>query len=230
MSEERCELGRRRVLLLGVAATVCSGCGGGDVVPLGGPYGGDYSPGSGGTDGGLSFGSGTGTTSPSGPGTSSSGTGTASPSSGTGTSSSGTGTSSGNGSGTGTTGGGTGPGSGTGTAPPPNCGTSNTFVADFATYPGLMTVGSGVTVSPPGYSDGSGNDSLYVVQESAGSYLAYSLSCTHQGYLVNKSGTGWRCPRHGATFSASGAHVSGPGSNLKTYSTCADAAGVTISL
>jgi Rieske Fe-S protein len=112
------------------------------------------------------------------------------------------------------------------------CSTSgNVYTATFSANPGLMSVGQGVTVSPPGYSDNYGNDAIYVVQESAGNYIAYALSCTHQGCQVNKSGTSWRCPCHGATFSATGQHTGGPGSgNLQSYSVCADSTGVTITL
>jgi Rieske Fe-S protein len=94
-----------------------------------------------------------------------------------------------------------------------------------------MTVGSGVTVKPSGYSDNWGNDDIYVVQESSGTYLAYSLSCTHQGCVVSKSGSGWRCGCHGATFSATGAHTGGPGNgDLQSYQVCADSTGVTLTL
>jgi Rieske Fe-S protein len=114
-----------------------------------------------------------------------------------------------------------------------NCTTtgSNIYAATFAANPGLMTVGSGVTVSPPGYQDNYGNDSIWVVQESAGMFIAFSLSCTHQGCVINRSGTEFRCPCHGAIFSATGAHVSGPGSHaLQSYSVCADSTAVYITL
>ncbi len=107
---------------------------------------------------------------------------------------------------------------------------SNIYAATFAANPGLMTVGQGVTVSPPGYQDSYGNDSIRVVQESPGTFIAFSLSCTHQGCLINASGTGFRCPCHGATFSGTGAHLSGPGHNLNTYSVCADSNAVYITL
>jgi Rieske Fe-S protein len=112
------------------------------------------------------------------------------------------------------------------------CSTSgSTYQATFAANPGLQTVGSGVTVSPPGYQDNYGNDSIYIVQESAGNYIAYSLSCTHQGCVINKSGSGWRCPCHGATFSATGAATGSPArGNLQSYTVCADSTGVTVTL
>jgi Rieske Fe-S protein len=88
-----------------------------------------------------------------------------------------------------------------------------------------------VTVSPPGYTDSYGNDSIYVVQESAGTYIAYGLTCSHAGCTVSMSGSGWRCPCHGATFDATGAHTGGRNANhLQQYNACADANGVTITL
>ena len=111
----------------------------------------------------------------------------------------------------------------------PTAGT--TYTATFASNPGLMTVGSGVTVSPSGYQDNYGNDAIYIVQSSAGTYLAYSLSCTHVGCQLNPSGSGWRCPCHGATFSKTGQLTGGPGNGpLQSYAACADANGVTITL
>lgn len=94
-----------------------------------------------------------------------------------------------------------------------------------------MSVGSGVTVQPSGYQDNYGNDSIYIVQQSAGTYIAYSLSCTHDGCIVSKSGSNWRCGCHGATFSSTGVHTGGPGNGpLQSYTTCADSTGVTITL
>jgi Rieske Fe-S protein len=112
------------------------------------------------------------------------------------------------------------------------CSTSgNVYAATFAANPGLMSVGQGVTVAPPGYQDKWQNDAIYVVQESAGQYIAYSLSCQHQGCQVQKSGSGWSCPCHGATFSATGAHTGGHSSaNLQSYMVCADSTAVYITL
>jgi Rieske Fe-S protein len=57
--------------------------------------------------------------------------------------------------------------------------------------------------------------------------VALDLACTHQGCPVAWAGTEFRCPCHGAVFSASGAHVSGPGYQpLASLSVCADSAGV----
>ncbi len=94
-----------------------------------------------------------------------------------------------------------------------------------------MTVGKGVTVNPPNYSDSWGNNSIWVVQESAGKFIAFSLSCTHQGCVINSSGSSFKCPCHGATFSATGAATSSRAPKaLQQYQVCADSTGVTITL
>jgi len=109
--------------------------------------------------------------------------------------------------------------------------TGNVYAATFAANPGLNNVGQGAIVSPPNYSDNYGNNTIWVVQESAGKFIAFSLSCTHQGCVLNKSGSNFRCPCHGAVFSSTGAHTSGPGyGNLQSYSACADSTAVYITL
>ena len=50
----------------------------------------------------------------------------------------------------------------------------------------------------------------YVVQPSAGTFLAYSAVCTHQGCIVNPEGAGFLCPCHGAQYDASGNVTGGP--------------------
>ena len=40
-------------------------------------------------------------------------------------------------------------------------------------------------------------------------YVAFSLSCPHQGATVERSNAGWRCPAHGSTFKTNGARVQG---------------------
>jgi thiosulfate dehydrogenase [quinone] large subunit len=57
------------------------------------------------------------------------------------------------------------------------------------------------------------NDPAYVLQPKAGTYLAYSAVCTHQGCTVgyDQSGNQFACPCHGARFDAStGDVVRGP--------------------
>ncbi len=48
------------------------------------------------------------------------------------------------------------------------------------------------------------------VQKTATGYLALSLICTHQGCTVAPNGSGFRCPCHGGTYSATGAVTGGP--------------------
>lgn len=50
----------------------------------------------------------------------------------------------------------------------------------------------------------------YVLQPAAGTFVAYSAVCTHQGCIVNPDGTGFQCPCHGATYDSSGAVTGGP--------------------
>lgn len=42
------------------------------------------------------------------------------------------------------------------------------------------------------------------------SYIAFSLSCPHQGVTVSKEGNGWVCNAHGSEFEADGDLVWGP--------------------
>ena len=113
------------------------------------------------------------------------------------------------------------------------CTTTGTsiYAATFAANPSLNTVGKGVTVTPPSYMDSWGNNSIWVIQQAAGKFLAFSLSCSHQGCVVNPEGAGFKCPCHSTTFSATGAHIQGPGSKaLQCYPVCSDATGVYITL
>jgi thiosulfate dehydrogenase [quinone] large subunit len=54
----------------------------------------------------------------------------------------------------------------------------------------------------------------YLMQPAAGTFLAYSAVCTHEGCIVNEHATAgtFNCPCHGAVFdSNTGAHLKGPG-------------------
>ncbi len=51
-----------------------------------------------------------------------------------------------------------------------------------------------------------------IVRISRKKYKAVDLRCTHQGFTVVETPSGWRCPLHGSTFTAKGAKVSGPAS------------------
>lgn len=76
---------------------------------------------------------------------------------------------------------------------------------DLAANSALSKVGGVVRI------DGVNSGAIAVVRtgKAATSYLALDLACTHQGFIVEKSGTGWTCPQHGAKYSATGKKVSG---------------------
>lgn len=44
----------------------------------------------------------------------------------------------------------------------------------------------------------------------ASRYIAFNLSCPHQGVTVGKTDSGWRCEAHGSEFKANGDLVMGP--------------------
>ncbi len=77
----------------------------------------------------------------------------------------------------------------------------NTTVV-LADYAALGTVG-GIAVAR------SGGTPIAVVRASTTQYRAFSLVCPHAGTTVAISGTGFRCPNHGATFNGSGAWTGG---------------------
>ena len=63
---------------------------------------------------------------------------------------------------------------------------------------------------------------IIVAKTTAGNYIAVSQACTHQGVAVQYQGSNqlFYCPSHGATFSNTGAVLSGPASaSLKQYNT-----------
>jgi cytochrome b6-f complex iron-sulfur subunit len=72
----------------------------------------------------------------------------------------------------------------------------------LASYPALAAVGGIVrldnTTTP-----------IAVVRVGADSYRAFSMVCPHQGTTIAISGSGFRCPNHGATFSSTGAWTGG---------------------
>ena len=57
------------------------------------------------------------------------------------------------------------------------------------------------------------------------SFVALSRVCPHQGSIVNVNGSGFLCPGHGATFTATGTWTGGQRTtNLHAYATSYDAA------
>ncbi len=81
-------------------------------------------------------------------------------------------------------------------------------------YPQLANPGGMI------YTDGVkvGNSGIIVARNTSGALIAVSQYCTHEGGTVqyDQSGDDFFCPRHGATFSDTGTHVSGPGSGSLT--------------
>jgi nitrite reductase/ring-hydroxylating ferredoxin subunit len=99
-------------------------------------------------------------------------------------------------------------GLGSGTAPT-TVGTS----LDVTTYSALSANGGIALVTLQ-------NTPLAIVRVSDTNYLALSRVCPHQGATVGVNGTGFRCPRHGATFDVTGKWVSGERTtSMKSYLT-----------
>lgn len=66
------------------------------------------------------------------------------------------------------------------------------------------------------------NSGIVVAYTLAGTYIAVSQACTHEGVTVNydKTNKQFWCPSHGAKFSESGTVVLGPATSaLKQYAT-----------
>jgi cytochrome b6-f complex iron-sulfur subunit len=81
--------------------------------------------------------------------------------------------------------------------------TMGTCPATGATDVGAAT--TFMTGKPVYFSQGN----FFVVRDSGGLY-ALTARCTHQGVTVAVSGSQFRCPAHGATFSFDGAVTGGP--------------------
>ena len=76
---------------------------------------------------------------------------------------------------------------------------------DLASNPALSKVGGVVRI------DGVNSGAIAVIRtsKSAKGYSAIDLACTHQGFTVERMGSGWTCPEHGARYSVTGKKVSG---------------------
>lgn len=89
-------------------------------------------------------------------------------------------------------------------------------------YPALANVGGIALVNANG-------ERLAVVRTGASTYVALSRVCPHQGGIVNPGGSGFVCPEHGATFSATGQWTGGQHTtNLHAYPTQFDASTQTL--
>lgn len=94
------------------------------------------------------------------------------------------------------------------------CGTSTgpdglPLTVNLSDFPALGPVGGMARV------DGGVTTPVAVVHSAEASYLAFSLVCPHQGFLVNISGSAFLCSGHGARFNANGQWTGGqPTGNL----------------
>jgi Rieske Fe-S protein len=94
----------------------------------------------------------------------------------------------------------------------------------LADYPDLAPVGAAVRVSGV-------STPLALVHSGEGSYLALSLVCPHAGTSVQWTGSGFRCPNHGALFTATGSWSGGHRTSaLRRYPTTYDAATGTVTI
>ena len=80
----------------------------------------------------------------------------------------------------------------------------------FVTYPNLQNVGGSYRVSING-------SPVSVTRTSATEVVALVAICTHEGAILDgNSVSGFSCPRHGATYSVTGASTGGPGGGSLT--------------
>jgi len=91
-------------------------------------------------------------------------------------------------------------------------------------FPALATVGGVATTSI-------GRTPIAIVRTSSSSFSAFSRICPHQGSTIAVTSTGFRCPNHGATFSASGQWTGGERTgNLTSYPVSYNATAGTITV
>jgi Rieske Fe-S protein len=83
--------------------------------------------------------------------------------------------------------------------------------------PGLTALGPTSAVAVGGaasFTDPSSGVAAFVVQPTAGRFVAFDAACTHQGCPVRYAGSKFECPCHGAQFdSATGEVLQGPASS-----------------
>lgn len=91
-------------------------------------------------------------------------------------------------------------------------------------YPALANVGGIATFTASG-------NPVAVVRTATSTFVALSRICPHQGGTIQTQGSGFRCPEHGATFSASGTWTGGQRtSNMRSYATTYDSTAGTVSI
>lgn len=87
--------------------------------------------------------------------------------------------------------------------------TTTAKVINLSEYPDLGNVGGNTVI---------GN--VFVSRTGQTKFLALSMICTHKKCDVDYTGSGFECPCHGSTYSASGKVTNGPATkNLKSYKT-----------
>ncbi|CAN5291701.1 hypothetical protein BH09BAC5_BH09BAC5_21100 [soil metagenome] len=88
------------------------------------------------------------------------------------------------------------------------------FTIDISTspYTALQNIGGSVV-----------KDNIIIAKTPAGSYIAVSVTCTHNGCSVNYTGSSnhFSCPCHGALFDANGSVLNGPATTPLTQYNCA---------
>jgi Rieske Fe-S protein len=102
--------------------------------------------------------------------------------------------------------------------------TSDVVIA-LADYPALASDGGRATIP----SSVSGYDYPIYLTNEGGMFRALSGWCSHEACTVSRSGDGYRCACHGATFSSTGATTGGPAPRgLIAFDTESDGTSVTI--
>ena len=102
--------------------------------------------------------------------------------------------------------------------------TVSTSTLRLSDYPALASVNGVALVTVSGVP-------LAVVRTGSTSFVALSRICPHEGTVINSSGNGFTCPRHGARFSITGTWQGGQRtSSLRSYATSYDAAAGTLTI
>jgi len=81
-------------------------------------------------------------------------------------------------------------------------GGTGTLTIQLTDYPALNTVGGIAVIS-------GASTPIAAVRLDPTTYVVLSLVCPHQGTTVGRSGAGFRCPNHGATWNGSGIWTGG---------------------
>lgn len=98
----------------------------------------------------------------------------------------------------------------------PSGGPLTVKVSDF---PALATVGGIARVD-----NGNGAPTA-LVRTGTSTFRGVTMVCTHQGATIDVSGSGFRCPNHGAIFNSAGANTGGQQTSaLATFSATFDGA------